>query len=128
MIRVILAVIAGYATWTVLWLGGNAVLFAEAGGVIARGERYDQTGPLLGVVLLSVVCSITSGAVCAAVSRGRYVASIVAAALLLLTGIAVQASAWSLMPVWYHAAFLALVAPGVLLGSRLASGRSPRAA
>ena len=49
---------------------------------------------------------------------------LIAVPVLLLTGIGVQASVWSLMPTWYHVTFLALVVPMTLLGSRLASARS----
>jgi hypothetical protein len=42
--------------------------------------------------------------------------------LLLATGIAVQASVWNLMPVWYHVPFLVLVVPACILGARLVSG------
>ncbi len=33
MIRAILGIIAGYAAWTALWLGGNGVFFGEASSV-----------------------------------------------------------------------------------------------
>jgi hypothetical protein len=42
------------------------------------------------------------------------------AGLLLATGLGVQSSAWSQLPVWYHLAFLALLIPGCLGGMRLA--------
>lgn len=47
-------------------------------------------------------------------------AAIVTSVLLLLTGIGVQASVWTQMPVWYHLSFLVLVAPVTLAGARLA--------
>ena len=43
----------------------------------------------------------------------------VLAVLLVATGVGVQASVWTLMPVWYHLAFLGLLVPGCLLGARL---------
>jgi hypothetical protein len=40
------------------------------------------------------------------------------ASLLLLTGIFVQASVWTLMPIWYHVPFLALLVPIAVIGGR----------
>ena len=121
MIRAILAVIAGYAAWTVLWLGGNALLFGEAARVVGEGQAYTATGPLLGVIVLSIVCSIVAGVTAAKVAGSRAGGAVIAmAALLLLTGTGVQSGVWSLMPVWYHLVFLALIVPVVLFGGRLA--------
>lgn len=114
MLRAIVAVIVGYALWTALWFAGNAVLAAEAAEIIGKGERYDKPGPLLAVLLLSVVCSVAAGVSAGLVGgrcgRGRAMA-ILTGILLLLTGIGVQASAWDLMPVWYHLTFLVLLLP-----------------
>ena len=76
--------------------------------------------PLLLTVVLSVVCSLAAGITVAmgaprAVPRGLTVLAV----LLLVTGVGVQAAAWTLMPVWYHLVFLGLLVPGCLLGARL---------
>lgn len=117
MLKAIIAVIAGYAVWTVIWLGGNAVLFTDAAEVVAAGQPYTAAGPLLGAVVLSVVCSLAAGYVCAFLARGRPL--MILAVLLLLTGIGVQAGVWSLMPLWYHLVFLGLVVPVTMAGGRL---------
>ena len=123
--RVIVAVIAGYAVWTALWLGGNAVLFAEAAAVIGDGEAYTAAGPLAGVIVLSVACSLAAGLTAAAMARVKARGAVLSmAALLLLTGIGVQAGVWSFMPVWYHLIFLALIVPVAVLGGRFAGPRS----
>jgi hypothetical protein len=125
MIRTALAAIAGYALWTALWLGGNAAFFGEAADVVGAGEPYTAAGPLIGVIALSLVCSLAAGLIAAAIDRPHARrAVVVMALLLLLTGIGVQAGVWSLMPVWYHLTFLALIVPTALFGGRLA----PRAA
>jgi len=125
MMRTAGAVILGYAVWTAVWLGGNGLLFAEAGRVVGAGEPYTAPGPLAGVVILSVACSLVAGAATAVVARSRArVALVVVGALLLATGIAVQAGVWKLMPVWYHVTFLVLVVPVVLVGGRLAGSRA----
>jgi len=123
MLRAVVGVIAGYVTWSALWLVGNRLLFAEAAEVVGAGERYTRTGPLLGVLALSIVCSLAAGAVAAKISKSKgWGAVAVMAVLLLITGIVVQASVWSLMPVWYHVLFLALIIPICQVGSWLATG------
>ena len=122
MARAIIGVIAGYAVWSFVWLAGNALLFEAAGQEVAEGRSFTAAGPLLGILLLSVVCSLAAGAATAAIAKVKARGSVPVMALLLLaTGIAVQASAWSLMPVWYHLTFLVLLVPVCLLGARLAT-------
>ena len=119
MIRAILGVLAGYAAWTALWLGGNALFFGEASRVIGEGRAYTVAVPLLGVIVLSIVCSIVAGVTTAKIAAARAGGAVVVmAGLLLLTGIAVQFGVWALMPVWYHLVFLVLIVPVVLIGGR----------
>lgn len=121
MKRAIVGVIVGYLAWTVLWLGGNALLFGAAAEVVGAGQPYTAAGPLAGVIVLSVVCSLAAGVAAATISKARAGGAVlVMAALLLATGIAVQAGVWALMPAWYHLTFLALIVPAALLGGRLA--------
>ena len=123
MLRAVIGVIAGYVTWSVVWFVGNRLLFAEAAEVVGAGEPYTRTGPLLGVLVLSIVCSLAAGAVAAKISQSKGWGTVaVMAVLLLITGIVVQASVWSLMPVWYHVVFLALIIPVCQVGSWLATG------
>ena len=123
MIRAILGVIVGYAVWTAIWLGGNSLFFGEASEVVGAGERYAEVMPLLGVILLSVVCSLVAGLVAAWIACTRAQrAAMVLGILLLVTGIGVQMTVWSLMPLWHHLIFLLLVVPVTLAGARLAPG------
>jgi hypothetical protein len=106
--------------WTLLWLGGNAVFFGSISTDVQNGAPLDAVGPLLGVLVLSVVCSVAAGLSAAAIAKERArVAVLVTAVLLLVTGIGVQASVWHLMPVWYHATFLALIVPVCVIAGRL---------
>jgi hypothetical protein len=124
MMHAVVAVIAGYAIWTVLWLGGNALFFGEAAAVVGAGEAYTSVGPLLGVIALSIVCSLAAGMAAGRLAGARAPGAVlVMAGLLLLTGIGVQAGVWNLMPTWYHVVFLALVVPGAVLGGKLVAGR-----
>jgi hypothetical protein len=126
MMRVVIAVVVGYLLWTAVWLGGNAVLFGELGQAVQAGARQTAPGPLTGVLALSVACSLIAGLTTAVLARGQSRGALVALGVLLLaTGIGVQAGVWSLMPVWYHLSFLALLVPGVMVGGTFR--RSPAA-
>ncbi len=117
MMRMIIGVIVGYVVWTAIWLSVNATVFSEAGEVIAAGDAFTETGPLLGLLALSIACSLAGG-VAAAIAGGKRARGAVLgnSLLLLATGIFIQAGVWSLMPVWYHLIFLSLLVPMTLLG------------
>ncbi|MBX3359195.1 MAG: hypothetical protein KF745_12300 [Phycisphaeraceae bacterium] len=119
MLRATLGVVIGYAAWTVLWLVGNHFLFAEAAAAVSgRQERYEATLPLVALLGQSVVCSLVGGILCGAIARGRAVAAALCLGVALVgTGIGVQASVWSLMPAWYHVAFIVLLLPVTVLGA-----------
>ena len=120
MIRNILAVIAGSAAWTVLWLGMNAILRGASLLPADATKRIDTAPPLLVLLVGSVVFSIIAGYITAAVATGAsYTPVLVLCALQLAMGIFFQAQAWQLMPVWYHLPFLFLLAPATLLGGWL---------
>ncbi len=120
MAKAIIGAVIGYAIWTAIWLGGNAVMLPDAAKVIGEGEPYGAVGPLVGAIGLSVICSLAAGFAAAAIAGPRArTALFVTSVLLLLTGIGVQAGIWSLMPLWYHLIFLALIVPVVMLGGRL---------
>ena len=120
MIRIVLGVIVGYAVWTALWLGGNSVFLRAAADSVESGEDFTASGPLVGAIALSLVCSIAAGFAAAEIAKQRAnVAAFAMGLLLLLTGIGVQAGVWKLMPVWYHLTFLVLIVPACMLGGRL---------
>ena len=120
MIRAVLGVIVGYLVWTALWLGGNSIFFGGAAAVVAAGQPFSATAPLVGLLVLSIVCSLAAGLAAAAIAKGRARGALLAlAGLLLLTGVAVQSGVWALMPLWYHLTFLVLIVPATVLGGRL---------
>ena len=122
MMRAALAVIAGYALWSGLWLGGNMVLsgaFPGPAGALRAGEPASGVGYFAAALGLSVFCSFTAGLLTASVAPTRAGWTVLSmASLLLLTGIFVQASVWTLMPIWYHVPFLALLVPIAVIGGR----------
>lgn len=120
MARAVIAVVIGYGVWTAIWLGGNALLFSGMSAEVAAGRMYAEVGPLLGVLVLSVVCSLCAGFAAAMIDRQRTRGVVwTMAVLLLATGVAVEIGMWKSLPVWYHVVFLALIVPVCLVGSRL---------
>ena len=120
MMRTILAIIAGYVLWTILWLGGGAAIAAAFPGAFPEGGPFNATVPLLLTLGLSIVCSFAAGVIATKLAVDVARAVWIMAILLLLTGIGVQASTWSQMPVWFHIPFLLLLVPICLLGRRAA--------
>lgn len=118
------AVIAGFATWTVLWLASNA------GAAAAMPDAYDDkgltthSGILLFFLVASVVYSILAGWVTGAVAKGREIAHTVALGVIqTIVGVGVQMAYWDAMPLWYHIPFLALLLPGNVLGGWIRASR-----
>lgn len=118
--RKILAVVAGFVVWTIIWLVVPfAIRAASPGSFDAVGVPTTSTMMLV-ILLLSVICSLAGGWVTAKVateSAAKVV--LILGIVLLLVGIAVQASVWTLMPVWYHLIFLVLLIPMAIVGGRL---------
>jgi hypothetical protein len=126
MLRSALAVLAGFALWTVLWLGSNATLAALLPAAFQPDGSTDHAGILFSLLVLSFLSSVAAGYVAAAVARrpgGRE--ALVLGGLLLAVGLVVQLQYWDVLPAWYHLLFLALLVPGAVLGGRLHAGRRP---
>lgn len=117
------AVVGGFVLWSVLWVGGTAVATSLMPEALASAERVEDVAVLLGLIAASVVVSVVSGYAAAAIAgRDHAVRAVqILAGVLLVVGIAVEASGWALTPVWYHLVFLALLVPATLMGGRLRS-------
>ena len=97
MKRPIIAVIVGYLVWTALWLGGNALLFSAATAATGASKPFTAPGRLAGLIALSLLCSVAAGVAAAGIGRESARSAVwVTAALVLATGIAVEAGVWSL--------------------------------
>lgn len=120
MIMSILSIVAGYAVWTVLFLGGSAgIRSVMASSHDAAGYTSDIAA-LLTYLVLSMIASVAAGYVTAKVSKVKVKRdSLILAGALLATGIPVQISSWSLIPIWYNLAFLVMLVPLTILGSTL---------
>jgi hypothetical protein len=116
MSRSILAVVVGYLTWTVVWLGGGAAIRAFWPAGFPEAGPWTATAPLVALLGLSLVCSLAAGLVAARLAPTTRAVAVMSV-LLLLTGIGVQASVWALMPLWFHLAFLALIVPACRVGA-----------
>lgn len=125
MVRSILAVATPIVLWGMLWVGtGIALASALPARFSPDGATTDVT-VLAFLIVASSLLSVMAGWVCAALARKAFMTHVVVlAALQLAIGIMVQASVWTLMPVWYHVTFLGLVIPMHLLGGRLNLARS----
>ena len=121
-----LAVIAGFILWSVLWLCLNVGLHKFGLLPAALTQPMTAAAPLSALLAGSVVISIISGYLAAAIA-GAPASPTVAAlgVLLLLAGIYFQSKVWHLMPLWYHLTFLVLLIPMCFAGARL---RAPRPA
>ena len=125
MIMSILAVIAGYAAWTVIFLGGGALVRSVMSSVHDAEGITSDTGALAVYLLVSVLASVAAGYVAAMISKvNRKRDTWILAVALLATGIPVQMGVWDVIPVWYNLAFLILLVPVTLWGASLYSGKS----
>ena len=126
MVRAILAVIVGI----VLWGGMSAIVHAVLMGAFADAHDVDEYPQSAGILVVylgsSVVQSALAGYVAAWITTLRPMRVVlILAAIQLVIGIAVQASVWELMPVWYHIPFLLMVVPAHVLGGWLRIDRKP---
>jgi hypothetical protein len=111
-------VLAGFVVWTVLYLGSNQGVAAAFADRFAEDGSTQDPAALLLVLLASAVASFAGGWVTAAVApRARLQHGLVLAGINLLVGIAVQAGYWSVLPLWFHTAFLGLLVPVIALGA-----------
>jgi hypothetical protein len=125
----VLAVLAGVAAWTVLWMAGTQGLMAVV-PTLQPEMPIEPLGALLFLIGYSVVLSVLAGWVTGRVAPRAPVGPAGAlAAVQLSLGIFFQASAWALFPLWYHVIFLGLVVPATVSGAVLvARGRERRVA
>ena len=123
MLRKILAVIAGYGAWSVLWVVSNNAARAVSPGSFGEDGSL-AAGMLLVCLALSVVDSLFAGWLASTMAPGTRGPALWTGVLLLVTGIPVQVAYWSVIPLWYHLPFLAFLVPATVLGGSIR--RAPR--
>jgi uncharacterized membrane protein (DUF485 family) len=131
MLRIVLGVIAGFVLWSILWVGGDAVLSAISPGwwgrtslefraAVENKTPYSLDSIVLILLLVkSVVISVISGFVTATIAGENAKSTLVLGILLVLFGIFIQSIYWNYMPLWYHLSFLLLLIPMSMLGGKL---------
>jgi hypothetical protein len=120
MVRNIVSVVVGFVVWTVLWLGSNQVVRLAMPDVFGDDGSIGSAGVLVGFVVLSFVFSVVAGYTTASLSSGNSMKPALALAVIqVVIGVFVQSMYWNILPLWYHLAFLVLLAPGILLGARM---------
>lgn len=133
MLRIILGVIAGFMTWSIIWVGSDQVLMTtwpdwyglhqnEFRKAVLNNQPFDPDRTILLMhIFRSIVVSIMAGFIAAVVSGENKRSPLALGVLLLLFGAMVEAMAWSYLPLWYHLLFLALLIPMAVLGGKMKS-------
>ena len=122
--RVIVAVLAGAAAWAVLWNLGTRAAQAALPDLLAPDVPVTHTGILIAYIGWSVALSLLAGYITAVVAgTGAMRAVWILAVLQLALGAVFEESYWSLLPVWYHLIFLALLVPATVYGGNVGARR-----
>jgi hypothetical protein len=129
--KIILGAIAGFIVWSVLWVGSDAVFSLispnwwgktslEFRVAVENRTPYAlDTMVLILLLVKSVIISVISGFITAAIARENTKSTFVLGILLVLFGIFIQSIHWNYMPLWYHVPFLLLLIPVAVLGGKL---------
>ncbi|HKI74739.1 MAG TPA: hypothetical protein VJ998_08850 [Pseudomonadales bacterium] len=125
MWKVAIAVVVGFVVWSVLWVGGNQILGRVSPGMFNPVEGHMPPIDALVILLIfSMVCSLASGLATGYMVRPTLTPVWVLAGILLLVGVMVEAGYWTLLPLWYHVAFLVLLVPVTAAGGLIAQMRA----
>ena len=134
--RIILGAVAGFIFWSIVWLGSERILSAiwpewfgahqsafEAAVNNGGAFTADTTILLMNIVRGSII-SVLSGYMAAAIARENKLSPVILSVLLVAFGLFIVFMSWSLIPVWYHVIFTALLIPMTILGGRLKTSSS----
>lgn len=129
--RIILGAIAGFIFWSIVWLGSERILSAiwpewygahqtafEAAVENGGAFTADTTILLMNIVRGSII-SVLSGSLAAAIAGENNRSPVILGILLVAFGLFIVFMSWSLIPLWYHVIFTALLIPMTILGGRL---------
>lgn len=125
MIRLALAIVAGFVLWSVLWLGGSALLRSLFAVDVTNSSSITDRRLLLLLLVLALIASIGAGYLALFIAQATVIrAALILGVLLLLVGIAVQSQYWTQLPLWYHLTFLILLLPATVMGGWLRIAQS----
>ncbi|HSK71388.1 MAG TPA: hypothetical protein VK892_06810, partial [Pyrinomonadaceae bacterium] len=103
MVRLILGVIVGFVVWSILWVGGDAILGAVWTSYYESATAMSFSSAMLFVpLILSIICSVISGYIAALIAKEAFLSTLILGVLLLIVGIFVQMSIWDKIQLWYH--------------------------
>jgi MFS family permease len=120
--RTVLAIVAGFAVWSVLWLAANTAVTSISPDSFSDAGVTQSPGILLVFLAASLVCSLASGYTAGKIAPGAARRNaLLLGVVLLAVGIFVESQYWSLVPLWYHGIFLIALIPVTLAGSRMAA-------
>jgi len=121
MIRNMLAVLAAPIVWGLIGLPVNQLIFL----LFPEAAAGQFNGPVLWLSLLaSWGYSTVAGASARAIGSADFdVRGVYASVALLVVGLIMQGASWTLVPVWYHVAFLVSLMPFCMLGAKLVTRR-----
>ncbi len=131
MVRIILGIIVGFIAWSIIWVGGDAVLTSLSPGwygahqdatqvALANNAPFAADTTIAFIHLIrSVIASVLAGFLAAFVAGENRRSPLILGAILLLVGIMVQYMMANVLPLWYHAIFLVLLMPMTIIGAKL---------
>jgi hypothetical protein len=128
MVRSILAVIAGSATWMVTALGMDGLLMSLAPQWFGPNGKVESLPLMLSMMAYSLLFSILGGYVAARIARRKEMQhAFVLGVLQLLMGIMATIKFFDTAPLWWHLTFLALLIPANVFGGWLRQAQKERA-
>jgi uncharacterized membrane protein YeaQ/YmgE (transglycosylase-associated protein family) len=130
MLKIILGVLVGFVVWSILWVGSDQILIATLGWYGAHQADFANAmanktpfAPNITFLLMnlirSVIISLISGYIAAAVAKENTRSTLALGVLLLAFGAMVELIAWNYLPVWYHFLFLFLLIPVTIAGGKM---------
>ncbi len=118
MIRPALAVLAGFVAWFVAATVGNWCLRLFVPDYHAAEATLAFSGAMLwGRLAVGAAASLVAGWACARLAGQKTAAVTLFALLLTIFFLPVHYGLWAKFPFWYHALFLASLAPLASLGA-----------
>lgn len=134
--QMLVGVVVGFVAWMLLWLGAESVLSAiwpewfgahqrAFQAAITNGVAFTPDPAILVIhVALAAVMAACSGLIAARLAQHHPRAPLSMGLVLMVMGLMKAAMSWSLVPMWYHVSFTAVLLMMAVVGGRLIGGRA----
>ena len=131
MLRIVLAIIAGFFAWVIVWFASEkilAVMWPDGFGVHQRafeeavkngGEYTADTTMLITHIVLGSMVSVLAGILTALIAGENTTAPVVLGVVLLALGLLKVVMSRRYAPIWYHVIFTAILLPLAIVGGKL---------